>query len=89
MRGKEYYGKQHLDGRQGCHHGGGGNADGLLGLVRLAHRGLGLPDADGLKAKALYPRWEKLVQLVSVNADDTLSGLPSMSACNLLVTIGV
>ena len=48
-----------------------------------------LPDADGLKAKALYPRWEKLVQLGSVNADDTLSGLPSMSACNLLVTIGV
>ena len=28
-----------------------------------------LPDADGLKAKALYPRWEKLVQLGSVTAD--------------------
>lgn len=28
-----------------------------------------LPDADGLKAKALYPRWEKLVQLGSVIAD--------------------
>ena len=27
-----------------------------------------LPDADGLKAKALYPRWEKLVQLGSVKA---------------------
>ena len=27
-----------------------------------------LPDADGLKAKALYPRWEKLVQLGSVTA---------------------
>ena len=48
-----------------------------------------LPDADGLKAKALYPRWEKLVRLCSVNADGTLSGLPSMSACDLLVTIGV
>lgn len=70
MRGKEHYGKQHLDGRQGCHHGGGG-------------------DADGLKAKALYTRWEKLVQLGSVNADGTLSGLPSMSACDLLVTISV
>lgn len=60
MCGKEHYGKQHLNGRQGCHH-GGGDADGLLGLVRLAHRGLGLPNADGLKAKALYTRWEKLV----------------------------
>ena len=28
-----------------------------------------LTDADGLKAKALYPRWEKLVQLGSVTAD--------------------
>ena len=28
-----------------------------------------LPDADGLKAKALYPRWEKLVQLGSVTAE--------------------
>ena len=28
-----------------------------------------LPDADGLKAKALYPRWEKLVQLGSVKAE--------------------
>lgn len=28
-----------------------------------------LPDADGLKAKALYPRWEKLVQLGSVEAE--------------------
>ena len=28
-----------------------------------------LPDADGLKAKALYPRWEKLVQLGSVMAE--------------------
>ena len=27
-----------------------------------------LPDSDGLKAKALYPRWEKLVQLGSVTA---------------------
>ena len=27
-----------------------------------------LPDAKGLKAKALYPRWEKLVQLGSVTA---------------------
>ena len=27
-----------------------------------------LPDADGLKAKALYPRWEKLVQLGSAEA---------------------
>ena len=27
-----------------------------------------LPDDDGLKAKALYPRWEKLVQLGSVTA---------------------
>lgn len=27
-----------------------------------------LPDADGLKAKALYPRWEKLVTLGSVTA---------------------
>ena len=27
-----------------------------------------LPDADGLKAKPLYPRWEKLVQLGSVTA---------------------
>lgn len=27
-----------------------------------------LSDADGLKAKALYPRWEKLVQLGSVTA---------------------
>lgn len=29
-----------------------------------------LPDADGLKAKALYPRWEKLVQLGSVTAEE-------------------
>lgn len=28
-----------------------------------------LPDADSLKAKALYPRWEKLVQLGSVTAE--------------------
>lgn len=28
-----------------------------------------LPDADGLKAKALYPRWEKLVQLGSVTSE--------------------
>lgn len=28
-----------------------------------------LPDADGLKAKALYPRWEKLVQIGSVTAE--------------------
>ena len=28
-----------------------------------------LPDADGLKAKAVYPRWEKLVQLGSVTAE--------------------
>lgn len=28
-----------------------------------------LPDADGLKAKTLYPRWEKLVQLGSVTAE--------------------
>ena len=28
-----------------------------------------LPDADGLKAKAMYPRWEKLVQLGSVTAE--------------------
>ena len=28
-----------------------------------------LPDAAGLKAKALYPRWEKLVQLGSVTAE--------------------
>ena len=28
-----------------------------------------MPDADGLKAKALYPRWEKLVQLGSVTAE--------------------
>lgn len=27
-----------------------------------------LSDSDGLKAKALYPRWEKLVQLGSVTA---------------------
>lgn len=29
-----------------------------------------LPDAKGLKAKALYPRWEKLVQLGSVTAEE-------------------
>ena len=29
-----------------------------------------LPDADGLKAKALYPRWEKLVQIGSVKAEE-------------------
>lgn len=28
-----------------------------------------LPDADGLKAKALYPRWDKLVTLGSVTAE--------------------
>lgn len=28
-----------------------------------------LTDADGLKAKALYPRWEKLVTLGSVTAE--------------------
>lgn len=28
-----------------------------------------LPDADGLKVKALYPRWEKLVQLGSITAE--------------------
>lgn len=28
-----------------------------------------LPDADGLKAKPLYPRWEKLVTLGSVTAE--------------------
>lgn len=28
-----------------------------------------LPDADSLKAKALYPRWEKLVQLGNVTAE--------------------
>lgn len=28
-----------------------------------------LPDTDGLKAKALYPRWEKLVQLGSVTSE--------------------
>ena len=28
-----------------------------------------LPDADGLKAKALYPRWEALVKKGSVTAD--------------------
>ena len=28
-----------------------------------------LSDEDGLKAKALYPRWEKLVQLGSVTAE--------------------
>ncbi len=28
-----------------------------------------LSDADGLKAKAMYPRWEKLVQLGSVTAE--------------------
>ena len=29
-----------------------------------------LPDADGLKAKALYPRWEALVKKGSVTAPD-------------------
>ena len=28
-----------------------------------------LPDVDGLKAKALYPRWEKLVKKGSVEAE--------------------
>ena len=28
-----------------------------------------LPDADGLKAKALYPRWEALVKKGSVTAE--------------------
>lgn len=28
-----------------------------------------LSDADGLKAKTLYPRWEKLVQMGSVTAE--------------------
>ena len=45
-----------------------------------------LSDADGLKAKALYPRWEALVKKGSVTADGTLSGL---QAVDLLVTIGV
>lgn len=29
-----------------------------------------LPDADGLKAKVLYPRWEKLVQIGGVKAEE-------------------
>lgn len=29
-----------------------------------------LPDADGLKAKALYPRWEALVKKGSVTAEE-------------------
>ena len=28
-----------------------------------------LPDADGLKVKVLYPRWEKLVKLGSVESE--------------------
>ena len=29
-----------------------------------------LPDADGLKVKVLYPRWEKLVQIGGVKAEE-------------------
>ena len=41
----------------------------LLLRAIIEHAVQCLPDADGLKAKALYPRWEKLVQLGSVTAD--------------------
>lgn len=45
----------------------------LLTLARnlrpyIEHAAQSLSDADGLKAKPLYPRWEKLVQLGSVTA---------------------
>ena len=46
----------------------------LLTLARnlrlyIEHAAQSLSDADGLKAKALYPRWEKLVQLGGVTAE--------------------
>ena len=46
----------------------------LLGMARnlrpfIEQAVQSLSDADGLKAKALYPRWDKLVQLGSVTAE--------------------
>ena len=44
---------------------------------------------DGYYKSASWGSPTKTSASFSVNADGTLSGLPSMSACNLLVTIGV
>ena len=44
---------------------------------------------DGYYKSASWGSPTKTSASLSVNADGTLSGLPSMSACNLLVTIGV
>ena len=44
---------------------------------------------DGYYRSASWGSPTKTSASFSVNADGTLSGLPNMSACNLLVTIGV
>lgn len=44
---------------------------------------------DGYYAGSSYGTPTKTSASFSINADGTLSGLPSMSACDLLVTIGV
>lgn len=44
---------------------------------------------DGYYKSASWGSPTKTSASFSVNADGTLSGLPSMSACDLLVTIGV
>ena len=44
---------------------------------------------DGYYAGSSYGTPSKTSATFSINADGTLSGLPSMSACDLLVTIGV
>ena len=44
---------------------------------------------DGYYKSASWGSPSKTSASFSVNADGTLSGLPSMSACDLLVTIGV
>lgn len=44
---------------------------------------------DGYYKSASWGSPTKTSASFSVNANGTLSGLPSMSACNLLVTIGV
>ena len=44
---------------------------------------------DGYYKSASWGSPTKTSASFSINADGTLNGLPSMSACNLLVTIGV
>ena len=62
MRGKEHYGKQHLDGRQGCHHGGGGDADGLKAKAPVHQMG----EAGAAWQRQCGRRFERPAKYVSL-----------------------